>query len=214
LCIVAVVLIIVAPGDKPVAQIAVTQKAAATTARVSEQSAVQQSAARAQAPDPSTELAHKVAGLEAAGNWNVQVLYAGEWTRKYPENATAWNRLAAGYLQMGQMDEALEAAQRAVKLSPDTARHWSGLARVALALQRLPEARNALERALAIDADDMDALCGTMTLAADEGRRKDAEAVAVRLGPRAARCTRDDDNARPATVDAASVVRYGTGAKR
>jgi hypothetical protein len=57
-------------------------------------------------------------------------------------------------------------------------------------------------------------LCGTMTLAADEGRRKDAEAVAVRLGPRAARCTRDDDNARPATVDAASVVRYGTGAKR
>ena len=48
----------------------------------------------------------KVQELMGAGNWNVLVLHAAEWTRKDPTYADAWKYLAVGYANMRQHDDA------------------------------------------------------------------------------------------------------------
>ena len=129
--------------------------------------------------DPS--LADKVAQMRRAGNWNVLVLNAAEWTRKEPSNGAAWRELSVGYTNLRQFDDALEAAQRAVSLAPSDGAAWSGLGRVHVALERWPDASAAFDKALAVRADDQDALCGAAVIARREGRAKDAEALVQRI---------------------------------
>ncbi|HEX3633301.1 MAG TPA: hypothetical protein VHZ01_12385, partial [Casimicrobiaceae bacterium] len=52
-------------------------------------------------------LAATVRELKIAGNWNVLVLYANEWTRKEPNNPAAWRELSIGYANLHQFNDAL-----------------------------------------------------------------------------------------------------------
>jgi len=115
--------------------------------------------------------------LKQAGNWNVLVLYASDWTRKEPNNATAWHELSVGYAKMRQLDDAFHAATKAVQLSPADALLWNNLGQVNLSLERLPEAEVAFGRALALRPDDPDAVCGAALVAQRQGRSSDAEAL-------------------------------------
>jgi tetratricopeptide (TPR) repeat protein len=120
--------------------------------------------------------------MKQARNWNVLVLYATEWTRKEPANAAAWRELSVGYANLRQLDDAFDAATRAVSLAPADAEAWRGLGRVNFALERWPDAGTAFEKALAVRADDQDALCGAAAVARREGRFKDADALSRRMG--------------------------------
>ena len=119
--------------------------------------------------------------LKNDGKWNVLVLYASEWTRKDPNNATAWYELSVGYANLRQVDEAFDAATKAVQLSPGNPRFWRNLGHINLAVERLPDAEIAFDKALAVNADDADALCGTALIAQRQGRPKDADAIAKRI---------------------------------
>ncbi len=119
--------------------------------------------------------------LKEAGNWNVLVLYASAWTRREPNNAAAWNELSGGYAELRQLDDALDAATKAVQLSPEDSRLWRNLGHVDLALERLPEAGIAFDRALAVNPDDADALCGAALVAQRLKRPKDADAITRRV---------------------------------
>jgi len=123
----------------------------------------------------------KVRQLKEAANWNVLVLYASEWTRKEPANAAAWNDLSVGYANLHQLDDALNAATRAVQLSPADALLWRNLGQVNLALDRLPDAATAFDNALLANAGDVVALCGAVSVAQQQGRSKDADAMAARV---------------------------------
>ena len=101
--------------------------------------------------DPAVDLAAKVASLKEAGNWNVLVLYANEWTRKQPDSAAAWYELGAGYAKLRQSDEAFEAAKKAVALDPARAAYRLGLADVFLMLDRSGEALAEVEKAIELD---------------------------------------------------------------
>jgi len=127
-------------------------------------------------------LAEKVQAMKDSRNWNVLVLYAAEWTRKEPSNAAAWRELSVGYANLKQLDDAFDAATRAVSLAPADGDAWRGLGRVNVALERWPDAGSAFEKALAVRADDQDALCGAVAVARREGRLKDADALSKRLG--------------------------------
>ena len=127
---------------------------------------------------PSLEV--RVQQLKDAGNWNVLVLYASEWTRKEPGNATAWTELSIGYANLRQFNDALGAAERAVALSPQDARLWRNLGHLNLDLERLPEAGSAFDRLLALSSEDADALCGAAMVAQRLGRTKDTDAIARR----------------------------------
>ena len=70
--------------------------------------------------DASAEREAKVQELLHAGNWNVLVLHAAEWTRKQPENANAWKHLSVGYANLGQTADALAAMYRAPGPPADT----------------------------------------------------------------------------------------------
>jgi len=127
---------------------------------------------------PSLEV--RVQQLKDAGNWNVLVLYASEWTRKEPGNATAWTELSIGYANLRQYNDALGAAEKAVGLSPQDARLWRNLGHLNLNLERLPEAGSAFDRVLALSSEDADALCGAAMVAQRLGQTKDADAIARR----------------------------------
>jgi tetratricopeptide (TPR) repeat protein len=126
--------------------------------------------------------------LKDTGNWNVLVFYASEWTRKQPDNATAWNELSIGYANLRQFDDALGAVEKAVGLSPQDARLWRNLGQLNLNLERLPEAGSAFERALALSAEDADALCGAAVVAQRLGQTKDTDAIARRAKAAAGGC--------------------------
>jgi tetratricopeptide (TPR) repeat protein len=119
----------------------------------------------------------RVQELKQAGNWNVLVLYASEWTRREPDNAAAWYELSGGYIKLHQFDDALQAAEKATQLSPQDAMLWDNLGRINLAINRLPEAKLGFDRALALHADDPQILCGAALVALRQGRPGDVNAL-------------------------------------
>jgi tetratricopeptide (TPR) repeat protein len=131
--------------------------------------------------------------LKNDGQWNVLVLYAVEWARKEPNNAAPWYELSVGYAKLRQLDDALDAATKAVQLSPGDSLFWRNLGHVNLAVERLPEAGIAFDKALAVSADDADALCGAALVAQRQGRPKDADAIAKRVKSVDAGCPRFSD---------------------
>jgi cytochrome c-type biogenesis protein CcmH/NrfG len=128
-------------------------------------------------------LAATVRDLKIAGNWNVLVLYANEWTRKEPNNPAAWRELSVGYANLQQFNDALDAATRAVELSPEDALPWRNLGQINLTVDRLHEAGVAFGRALALNPDDADARCGAAVVAQRQEQPKDPNAVTRRVGP-------------------------------
>jgi tetratricopeptide (TPR) repeat protein len=120
------------------------------------------------------DLVGKVQALEKAGNWNLLVIYAAEWTRKQPENAEAWKELSLGYVKLRQFGEALDAATKAVQLSPENFLVWQNLGQVNLALQRPAEALLAFQRAAALNDRDVVSLVQEGKLNAQLGRLPDA----------------------------------------
>jgi tetratricopeptide (TPR) repeat protein len=131
----------------------------------------------------SDSLAATVRELKIAGNWNVLVLYANEWTRKEPNNPVAWRELSVGYANLKQFNDALDAATKAVQLSPEDALPWRNLGQINLTVDRLPEAAVAFGRALAVSPEDADARCGAALVAQRQARPKDPNAVTRRVGP-------------------------------
>jgi tetratricopeptide (TPR) repeat protein len=127
-------------------------------------------------------LAATVRELKIAGNWNVLVLYANEWTRKEPNNAAAWRELSVGYANLQQFNDALDAATRAVQLAPQDALPWRNLGQINLTVDRLPEAAVAFGKALAVNADDANARCGAALVAQRQAQSKDPTAVTRRVG--------------------------------
>lgn len=133
--------------------------AAAPVARPAAEKAAPATVAKAAAPTPEqvgAELAARVAQLKQAGNWNVLVLVANEWTRKEPGNANAWSELSAGYMKLRQVDEALDAVRTALQLDPKSALHLRRLADVYVALERPADAVAATELALGQDGGSAD----------------------------------------------------------
>jgi tetratricopeptide (TPR) repeat protein len=121
------------------------------------------------AKSPVQELAGKVAELAAAGNWNVLVLYAAEWTRKDPNNADAWLALGTGYLRLKQNYEAAEALAKAAALAPQRVETWRVLGEAKAAWGATDEALAAYERAVAMDDRDIASLVEMGRLQADKG---------------------------------------------
>ncbi len=182
--VVAVVWLITSPrGSESVQQPAVSAAVPASNrpAAPSPAGAGHALAGGAARADLRPDFAARVQELKQAGNWNVLVLYASDWAREEPNNASAWHELSVGYAKMRQLDDAFHAAAKAVELSPQDALLWSTLAQVNLSLERLPEAKVAFDRALALRPDDPDTLCGAALVAQREGRSGDAEALAGRV---------------------------------
>jgi tetratricopeptide (TPR) repeat protein len=122
-------------------------------------------AARKQARD----LASKVAELSAAGNWNVLVLHASEWTRKDPNNPDAWLALGTGYMRLKQHYEAAEALAKATTLAPERPETWRALGQAKAAWGATDEALAAFERAAGLDDRDIASIVEIGRLQAEKG---------------------------------------------
>jgi tetratricopeptide (TPR) repeat protein len=145
-------------------------------------------AASAPASDPTQAqaLATKVAELSAAGNWNVLVLHAAEWTRKDPNNADAWLALGSGFSRLKQHAEAAEALAKATTLAPERPEVWRGLGEAKAAWGATDEAIVAFERAVAMDDRDIASIVQIGLLQAETGdfaKAKDTLDRALALNP-------------------------------
>lgn len=143
-------------------------------------------APRAAAPDTAAaaaetakaaarELAAKVAALSAAGNWNVLVLHASEWTRKDADNPDAWLALGTGYMRLKQYYEAAEALAKAAALAPERPETWRALGEAKAAWGATDEALAAYERAVGMDDRDIASLVEMGRLLADKGNLSGAK---------------------------------------
>jgi len=131
-------------------------------------------------------LAAKVGELSAAGNWNVLVLHAAEWTRKDPNNADAWLALGSGFSRLKQHAEAAEALAKATTLAPERPEVWRGLGEAKAAWGATDEAIIAFERAVAMDDRDIASIVQIGLLQAETGELAKAKGTldrALALNP-------------------------------
>lgn len=129
------------------------------------------------AEKPTTDFLKKVQDLRDAGNWNVLVLYAVEWTRKEPGSAAAWDHLRDGYQHLRQYEDARAAGAKAAQLAPDDARLWRKLADVNLDLDDPAGALAAFEQAVARNGQDVESFNQIALLEARLGRVAESKAA-------------------------------------
>jgi tetratricopeptide (TPR) repeat protein len=180
-------------NNAAVARVAPAPKAATPAVAVASSKTVATNGGSPSGADP--ELMKKIQQLRDAQNWNVLVLYLVEWTRQDPKNPDAWNQLRAGYVTLGQKDDALGAAKKAVELAPAEPRLWRSLGEANLDLDDTPAALRAFEQAAARDERDADSLRHAGLLNAQLGKVQEAKvsfdaALAVNPGDSAAMCMR------------------------
>lgn len=137
--------------------------------------AAQSPAPAAPQVDAAAEREAKVQELLRAGNWNVLVLHAAEWTRKEPENARAWKHLGVGYANLKQIEDALAASEKAAQLAPADREAWKALGRLGVAAGRPEAALRAYERAVELDPQDASSLVQVGRLQAELGRPAQAK---------------------------------------
>ena len=123
---------------------------------------------------PSEDYPGRVQALESAGNWNVLVIYAAEWTRKQPTNPEAWRELSVGYIKLHQLRDALDAATKAVQVAPEGFLGWQNLGLVNVALRQSTEALVAFEKAVALNDKDVISLVQAGMLNTQLGRLPEA----------------------------------------
>ena len=167
-----------------------TPAATASVATPAQDGAAQE---RAAAAAVAVELEARVRSLRDARNWNVMVLNAVEWTRKQPDNATAWSLLATGYLNLGQLPDARDAADAAVKRAPDDPRLWRDLGAIDVAMSEPARALTSYAKATSLDAQDYESFIQAGTLKTQLARFADArvdfdKALALRADDDAALC--------------------------
>lgn len=167
----------------------------ATSAAPATAQTVKQAAKEAQTPKDanpngggteSRKFESRVRELAEAGNWNVFVLFAAEWTRKEPGNAAAWTQLSVGYTKLRQFKDALDAATKAVQLAPGDAAAWRSLGEANLATNDAAAALVAFEQASSLDEKDVSSLVQAGTLNAKLDRLPQAESAlnkALALSP-------------------------------
>ena len=120
-------------------------------------------------------LVNRIESLRSAGNWNVHVLLASEWTRKEPVNAAAWNELGIGYEKLRQYDDAYAAASKAVALAPENALYWRNLGLLDLELNLPEEARRVFGQAVASNNQDLQSMVQIGLLDVRAGRLAEAK---------------------------------------
>lgn len=155
--------------------------------------------------DPSTYFAGKILDLKSAGNWNVLVLFASEWTRKQPDNANAWRELSMGYTNMRQHADALEAGTTATRLAPKDPLVWRNLAQVNIDLQQPEAALKAYEMAATLNDLDVYSMLQVGLLNAELNRLPQAREALDRV------LAADPDNPDALCATASIAQRQGRG---
>jgi len=165
----------VAANDRDSAQASLSAANATAAAKAAATAAAVPKVARVtKEEDPGTYFAGKILDLKSAGNWNVLVLFASEWTRKQPGSALAWKELSLGYTNMRQYNDALEAGTKATQLAPNDPLMWRNLAQVNLDIKEPDAALKAYERAAALDPADVFVQLQVGTLNTQLGRLQQA----------------------------------------
>ncbi len=75
------------------------------------------------------------------------------WTEVYPHDFFAFNSLSSGYVEIGQLENAIEAGQQALRLNPNHALGYASLSRAYERATRFAEAKAICERAIAEKID-------------------------------------------------------------
>ncbi len=170
LAVVAAVVAMLASSDPPTKIAESTQAVRATPRKPAPPTNAESERISASGDDFS----RKVSELKAAGNWNVLVLYAVEWTRKAPSNPDAWNELGMGYVKLRQYSDALEAATKATQLAPKNAQAWQNLGEINVILQQPAAALAAYDHAVALNERDVASLVQVGMLHAELGHLPEA----------------------------------------
>jgi len=104
------------------------------------------------------------------------------YRQTYPNDSTPYNNLAAIYNQMGQYDNALPDAKRALELDPDMASAYENITQAYAGLGRVEEARATISAALQRKLADFGLYFMLASLDWEEGKEADMEKHLQSLG--------------------------------
>ena len=155
----------------------------------------------------------KIEELRAAGDWNAFAEHAVQWTRLEPSNPAAWDQLRAASIYLGQYENAVAAARKAVEVAPQQAMLWRGLGEANVARGDPAAAIAAFRQAVARNPDDVPSLQAIGLLATRLGDTTEASAafdraLTVRPGNTYTTCLRSGAALLPSTRDASVAARH------
>lgn len=155
----------------------------------------------------------KIEELRAAGDWNAVAQHAVQWTRLEPANPSAWDQLRAASIYLGQYENAVAAARKAVEVAPQQAMLWRSLGEANVARDDAAAAIAAFRQAVARNPDDVPSLQAIGLLATRLGDTTEASAafdraLTVRPGNTYTACLRSGAALLPSTRDASIAVRH------
>gem|GEM_PF-2036550 len=98
-----------------------------------------------------------------------------EMEARWPDSPEVYNELCRAYMTLGQMQDALLMAEKALQLDQYSTADWNNLGGILSNLSRLNDAKNAYGKALQIDGENTGAMIGLAQLLMLEGELKDAK---------------------------------------
>ncbi|MBD3260134.1 MAG: tetratricopeptide repeat protein [Candidatus Altiarchaeales archaeon] len=101
--------------------------------------------------------------------------------KAYPHSALAWSHLSVCALRLGEVESALEFANKAVEKKPRQGVYLDLQGRLLLLLDRPQEALESYRLALNYDSEDYDALCGACWACLYTGFREEGERFLLKI---------------------------------
>ena len=95
-------------------------------------------------------------------------------TKRYSKSLTLWNLMGASAAQIGRLDEAVFAFQKAIRVEPDFADTYSNLGNVLKDLGKPKEAVEAFNKAVSLNPDFAEAYFNKGNVLKDQGRPEEA----------------------------------------
>ena len=95
-------------------------------------------------------------------------------TKRYTKNSTLWNLMGASAAQIGKLDEAVFAFQKAISVEPDFADTYNNLGNVLKDLGKPKEAEEAYNKAITIKPDFAEAYFNKGNVLKDQSRLEEA----------------------------------------
>lgn len=108
------------------------------------------------------------------GRMSEVVVQAKVLAEQHPDQFILWNLIGTAAAQIGQLDQAVFAFQKAIYIKPNTAEIYNNIGNVFKAQKKFREANEAYLKAISIKPNYADAFCNMGNCLVDEGRLEEA----------------------------------------
>jgi tetratricopeptide (TPR) repeat protein len=120
--------------------------------------------------NPPQETVNRLVNLYKQGQFLSVIKQAQSITNQYPEAFMVWNILGASAAEIGMLDQAVEAYNKALLLKPDYAKAYNNMGITLREQGKLDKAIEAYKKAVSLNPDYAEAYCNMSVILKDQGK--------------------------------------------